>query len=403
MRDGAKLYCDIYRPADSDEKIPCLIMWSPYGKRYSSINMLPVTTWRCGIRSSDLSGWEKFEGLDPATWCPRGYAIASIDTRGAGNSDGSVQIMGQNMGEDGYDVVELLAKKDWCNGNVGMAGNSFRAISQWHIAAQQPPSLKAIAPWEGCGDLFREQFVRGGVFEISNVDLINKLIIKGNNGTEDFFEMYEREPLQSPYWADKRADMTKIKIPAYFSEKIHPWLEDFGLGYKRDDPSTIKEECLPIIHQKGLLQAYGFPHESFTWGVRSEPGVIGVFEKLFNTEDLLASFDAVNVSLPNRRDLPPVKPWAHQDQDPLRPGFRCIQGFVNLNPCGDNDGGLMVLKGGHLISKEYHETFKNEEQEFRWTNEMYLFTDTGLKWLEEKGLDLLGSQRKERGVPALST
>ncbi|BGP33051.1 hypothetical protein JCM10296v2_004840 [Rhodotorula toruloides] len=163
MCDGANLYCDIYRPADSDEKIPCLIMWSPYGKRYSSINMLPVTTWRRGIRPSDLS-----------------------------NSDGSVQIMGQNMGEDGYDVVELLAKKDWCNGNVGMAGNSFLAISQWHIAAQQPPSLKAIAPWEGCGDLFREQFVRGGVFEISNMDLINKLIIKGNNGTEDFFEMASR-------------------------------------------------------------------------------------------------------------------------------------------------------------------------------------------------------------------
>ncbi|BGO99598.1 hypothetical protein RTG_01865 [Rhodotorula toruloides ATCC 204091] len=173
----------------------------------------------------------------------------------------------------------------------------------------------------------------------------------------------------------------------HYVQEIHQWLEDFGLGYKRDDPSTIKEECLPIIHQKGLLQAYGIPHESFTWGVRSEPGVIGVFEKLFNTEDLLVSFDAVNVSLPNRRDLPPVKPWAHQDQDPLRPGFRCIQGFVNLNPCGDNDGGLMVLKGGHLVSKEYHEAFKNEEQEFRWTNEMYLFKDTGLKWLEEKGLE----------------
>jgi predicted acyl esterase len=33
----------------------------------------------------------------------------------------------------------------------------FLAISQWHIAAQQPPSLKAIAPWEGCGDLFRSR------------------------------------------------------------------------------------------------------------------------------------------------------------------------------------------------------------------------------------------------------
>ncbi|GAA6056097.1 hypothetical protein NBRC10513_006951 [Rhodotorula toruloides] len=33
MRDGAKLCCDIYRAAVSDEKIPCLIMWSPAASR----------------------------------------------------------------------------------------------------------------------------------------------------------------------------------------------------------------------------------------------------------------------------------------------------------------------------------------------------------------------------------
>ncbi|ORY86667.1 hypothetical protein BCR35DRAFT_302382 [Leucosporidium creatinivorum] len=172
-----------------------------------------------------------------------------------------------------------------------------------------------------------------------------------------------------------------------YVQQFHQWLEDFGLGYKRDDPSTIKEECLPIIHQKGLIQAYGAPHESFTWGVRSEPGVIDAFAKLFNTEDLIVSFDAVNVSFPNRRDLPELKPWAHQDQDPERPGFRCVQGLVNLNPCGDNDGGLVVLKGGHRISQEYHDTFRDEEREFRWTNEMYLFKETGLEWLKEKGYE----------------
>jgi hypothetical protein len=97
-------------------------------------------------------------------------------------------------------------------------------------------------------------------------------------------------------------------------DDIHEWLESFGLGYKRDDPSTIREECLPIIHQKGLVQAYGAPHESFTWGVRSEPAVLDVFARLYGTEDLLSSFDAVNISLPNRRDLPDVKPWPHVDQ-----------------------------------------------------------------------------------------
>lgn len=53
--------------------------------------------------------------------------------------------------------------------------------------------------------------------------------------------------------------------------------------------------------------------QSFTWKVRGDPNVIGVFEKMYQTEDLLSSFDAVNVSLP-RKDLPPNDAWAHQDQ-----------------------------------------------------------------------------------------
>lgn len=231
--------------------------------------------------------------------------------------------------------------------------------------------------------------------------------------------------------------LTRRALPA--TGEFHQWLEDFGLGYKREDPSTVREECLPVIHQKGLIQAYGAPHEvrlaplpsprralrltrlpssrsqSFTWGVRSEPGVIDAFAKLFGTDDLICSFDAVNVSFPNRRDLPELKPWAHQDQDPERSGFRCVQGLVNLNPCGDNDGGLVVLKAGHNISKEYHKTFFDEEREFRWTNEvrsplplaallsplspqtgstdaarpsqMYLFKETGLKWLQDRGYE----------------
>lgn len=56
--------------------------------------------------------------------------------------------MGTTDAEDGYDVIEFLAKLPYCNGAVGMAGNSALAISQYFLAAQQPPSLKAIAPWE---------------------------------------------------------------------------------------------------------------------------------------------------------------------------------------------------------------------------------------------------------------
>lgn len=47
--------------------------------------------------------------------------------------------------------------------------------------------------------------------------LINFLIIKGNEGSENFDEMYNRFPLACQYWDEKRADMSKIKVPTYIS------------------------------------------------------------------------------------------------------------------------------------------------------------------------------------------
>lgn len=133
VRDGARLYIDVYRPVNFQEKIPAVLSWSPYGKKYSALDMLPMTIWHSCVKRSDLSGLEKFEGLDPAVWCPKGYAIISVDARGAGNSDGHIDVLGSQEAEDGHDVVEAVAKLPWCNGNVGMAGNSYLAISQWYI------------------------------------------------------------------------------------------------------------------------------------------------------------------------------------------------------------------------------------------------------------------------------
>ncbi|KAH6693755.1 Alpha/Beta hydrolase protein [Plectosphaerella plurivora] len=217
VRDGCRLYADIYRPT-GDEKVPVIISWSPYGKKYSALEMIfNVCVWACCLKKEDVSGLEKFEGLDPAWWVARGYAIASVDARGAGDSDGDTVCMGQQEGEDAHDVIEGLAKLPWCNGNVGMAGNSYLAIMQWHAAAQNPPSLKAIAPWEGSGDIFREQFARGGRFDMSNYDLITTLVIKGKQGVEDFSEMYRRSPQANAYWNDKRVDMSKVKVPCFIT------------------------------------------------------------------------------------------------------------------------------------------------------------------------------------------
>ena len=191
--------------------------------------MLKNLPWGLGIPNGTLSGLEKFEGPDPAVLVPRGFAVVNVDARGSGDSDGMVSIMGTQEAEDGYDVIEAIAKMPWCNGNVGLAGNSHLAIVQWFIAALKPPSLKAIAPWEACGDLYREQFVRGGVFDSGLFDFIIKMNIQGREGVENFQEMYRRcQKADSPYWKDKRADIAKISIPTYITASYTNFVHTMG-------------------------------------------------------------------------------------------------------------------------------------------------------------------------------
>ncbi|KAJ5826197.1 hypothetical protein N7474_003335 [Penicillium riverlandense] len=220
VRDGCTLYADIYRPHTAPAKdIPAILCWSPFGKKFNGIDSLKLMTpWNLGIPEGTLSGLEKFEAPDPAEYVEHGYAIVNADSRGAFDSEGRMAIMGTQEAEDGYDVIEWIAKQPWCSGNVGMAGNSHLAIVQWFIAALQPPSLKAIAPWEGCGDLYREQFARGGIYGGDLFDhLITKYMLRGRHGMESFRKMFEQQPKANDWWNDKRADMTKINIPTYIT------------------------------------------------------------------------------------------------------------------------------------------------------------------------------------------
>ena len=290
VRDGARLYVDIYRPADTTEKVPAVLSWSFYGKKYSALDMLPMCVWNCCVPRSDLSGLEKFEGLDPQTWCPKGYAIVSVDTRGAGNSDGQICVMGSQDAEDGYDIVEAIAAMDWCNGSIGMAGNSALAIAQWFIAAQQPPSLKAIAPWEGLGDLYREQFCRGGWFFMSNFDLIAQKIVRGpeNSGLEDFEEMYRRSPVSNAFWADKRVDMTKIQCPAY-----------------------IRGSDVSSIHTMGSIRGYlEIPHDKkwIHWGSKQE--WYELYSEPESMEELTIFFDRYLKGIENDWEKTPKVRWS---------------------------------------------------------------------------------------------
>jgi predicted acyl esterase len=93
-----------------------------------------------------------------------GYVVLNPDTRGAYTSGGNLVFWGRQLAEDGYDFIEWAAAQDWSNGRIGLAGNSWLAISQWFIAAERPPHLAAIAPLSVTDDVYTGTGYPGGIF-----------------------------------------------------------------------------------------------------------------------------------------------------------------------------------------------------------------------------------------------
>ncbi|KAE8406400.1 alpha/beta-hydrolase [Aspergillus pseudonomiae] len=231
MRDGCQIYVDIFRPHDAPAStVPALLAWSPYGKsacHTGGFNPLDMIPGRVGVPQNRLSGFEKFEAPDPAEWTARGYAIVNPDPRGTYDSEGDIHHFGAIEANDGYDTIEYLAGLSWCNGSVALVGNSWLGIAQWFIAATQPPHLKCIAPLEGAGDLYRDILCRGGIPQTPFWDFLSG-VLRGRNRQEDVVGMLKKYPLMNEYWADKRADMTKIQVPAYVLASYSTFLHTFG-------------------------------------------------------------------------------------------------------------------------------------------------------------------------------
>lgn len=168
MRDGVTLRADVFRP-DDDGQYPILMSQGPYGKSLhfkdgyeGSWNTLKRKYPEIFEATSEK--YMNWETVDPEKWVPDGYAVVRIDSRGSGRSEGYLDSRSPDEIQDYYDCIEYFAAQPWSNGNVGLAGISYYAIAMWSAAAANPPHLKAICPFEGNFDVYRDNIRHGGIF-----------------------------------------------------------------------------------------------------------------------------------------------------------------------------------------------------------------------------------------------
>lgn len=137
VRDGVSLMADVHRP-DADGRFPALIAASPYPRQIQDLGA-PMGFIEAG---------------NTPFWVSRGYVHVIANVRGTGGSGGEFGFFDSQERRDMYDLVEWAATQPWCDGNVGMIGISYFAMTQLEAAVERPPHLKAIFPVAVTADLF---------------------------------------------------------------------------------------------------------------------------------------------------------------------------------------------------------------------------------------------------------
>jgi predicted acyl esterase len=180
MPDGVKLACNVIRP-DKPGKFPVILAMTPYGKDQTPPSYKPDGSplpnaytpfmYRVYAHGADLghlkiSMLTPWEGPDPAFWVPNDFVVIIVDQRGGFNSEGKPPSPVQG-GDDLFHLIEWAAAQEWSNGSVGMMGVSALASNQYYASSHQPPPphLKAIIPWEGASDRYRDILFWGGIPE----------------------------------------------------------------------------------------------------------------------------------------------------------------------------------------------------------------------------------------------
>jgi predicted acyl esterase len=255
MRDEVEIYVDVFRPRGA-ARSPVIVAWGPYGKHGPvKYDVFP----NHGVDPAWVSRYAGFEAPDPLYWTRQGYSVINVDPRGMWNSQGDATFYSAQEALDAYDLIEWAGTQPWSTGKVGMSGVSYLAIVQWRAAAEHPPHLAAINPWEGVSDRYREMAYHGGIPENRFGPMWrSRRVPYSNQRVEDTVAMYAEHPLWDAYWESKTADLSKIEVPAFV---VASW-SDQGLhtrgtleGFKR---MASRDKWL-LVHGRKKWQYYYQP------------------------------------------------------------------------------------------------------------------------------------------------
>lgn len=287
MRDGIKLFTQVYAPKDQSKKYPILMQRTPY---------------TCSPYGTDK--YKKRIGPNPFM-LRSNYIVVYQDVRGRWASEGKFVEMTPHLdtkkaktdideSTDTYDTIDWLIKNiNNNNGKVGQWGISYPGFFTSAGAVSEHPALKASSPQAPMADLWRDDAFHNGAF-----------MIAANFGFYNFFQEQTKPTITRP--------------PAYF-ENNNPDGYDFYLN----EVKTTKNSEDGFYKGRNVYYHDNFDHPSYDehWkkrnilphlkGIKHAVMVVGGW---YDEQDLYGTFNtykAIEKQNPNIKNIFVVGPWVH--------------------------------------------------------------------------------------------
>ncbi|MCQ1531515.1 CocE/NonD family hydrolase [Lutispora saccharofermentans] len=243
MRDGVKLSTNVFLPKGIDEKLPVILVRTPYGKEIFSQNHYK--------------------------YVQRGYAVVIQDVRGRNESEGKWLPMYYEA-DDGNDTANWIAKQAWSNQKIGMIGGSYGGYVQWALASTGNPYLKAMVSIVTAGGPFTDMPRKGGAFTSGMLawafSVSRKKFMPELMARDDWDEVLNIRPLQD----------VVPKALGYPVEFIDQWLnrDDYDEYWEKTDWYSKKNNIKDIA----ILVLSGWYDDNGT-GTTEALDVINSFDK----------------------------------------------------------------------------------------------------------------------------
>ncbi len=272
MRDGTKIAVDVYRPTEGPGgKLPAVLIMTPYH--------------RASVKNGEVVDLLSSPDSYYRTVVSYGYVIVCADIRGTGASFGTrFAIFSPPEVRDGSDLVDWIVAQDWCDGNVGMMGQSYMAVIQFMNASNRNSHLKCIIPRYSALD-FYDFIYPGGILNFKFVlayEIASKLL-NGNLASPPM-GIYPSKPVDEDADGSMLAAATREhrgntdllamagRIPFRDSQVKTP--EGESMGYPTASPSghleEIEESGVAVYNMGGWLDSYCTVTLSFQQTLRNK-------------------------------------------------------------------------------------------------------------------------------------